>query len=268
MKTRPNGFTLIEVLVTFMILAALGSVGLSCIRTAKKRADSLVEINAARNLITGYLTHASDNSGTLLKGFDHQATATNLEGNPIGFPASARYPWRLAPSVPKVEGVILYNGNESALERSNSDYMVSVSSNMGLNATLVGGYHHSSGPLDASKPRLIAAYGKFFVSHLSEVNQPESLIVFASARAGQDIGGYHEVRPPKLTGKVWSDEKFDASRPGLSHGYVDFRWSGKSVVAMLGGNVELLDETQLRDMRRWSNQASIAGDPDYLISTQ
>jgi hypothetical protein len=34
---------------------------------------------------------------------------------------------------------------------------------------------------------------------------------------------------------------------------VDLRWGGKAVTAMLGGYVDLLDESQLRDMRRWSH---------------
>lgn len=268
MKHHSRGFTLIEVLVTFVIIIALGGVGLTCVQKARKRANSVVEINAARNLITGYLGHASENGGVLLRGFDNQAKATNLDGQPIGFPTSGRYPWRLAPSVPKVEGVILYNGNESALKGANSDYMVSVSSNMGINATLVGGYYHSAGPLDASKAILIKTYGKFFVSNLSEVNDPGKLIVFASARANKDMGGYYEVRSPNLTEKVWSGEKFDPENPGASHGFVDFRWDGKAAVAMLGGNVEMLDEDQLRDMRRWSNQASVANEPDYVIAPQ
>lgn len=266
MKSRQKGFTLVEVLVTFVLIIALGGVGLTCVRNARKRANSVVEINAARNLITGYLSYASDNSGALLKGFDSNGTATNLDGDPVGATAAARYPWRLAPSVPKVEGVILYNGNESNLKTVNSDYAVSVNPNMGINANLVGGYYHSAGLLEAGKPKLVTAYGKFYVSHLSEADDPGKLIVFASARGGKEFGGYFQVQPPQLTGKIWTNAKYDENNPGNSHGFVDFRWSGKAAVAMLGGNIEMLDEDQLRDMRRWSNQASVANDPDYLIS--
>lgn len=268
MKSRRNGFTLVEVLVTFVLIIALGGVGITGIQRARKRANSVVEINAARNLIIGYLGYAADNSGALLKGFDIRGTATNLEGKSVGATAAARYPWRLAPSVPKIEGVILYNGNESNLKTVNSDYAVSVNPNMGLNATLVGGYYHSAAPLEAGKPRLVTAYGKFYISHLSEANDPGKLIVFASARGGKEFGGYFQVQPPKLTGPIWSGEKYDEENPGSSHGYVDFRWSGKAAVAMLGGNVEMMDEEQLRDMRRWSNQASIDNDADYLITRQ
>jgi hypothetical protein len=34
---------------------------------------------------------------------------------------------------------------------------------------------------------------------------------------------------------------------------------------MLGGNVELLDEKQLQDMRYWNVQAADADEPDYLV---
>lgn len=35
---------------------------------------------------------------------------------------------------------------------------------------------------------------------------------------------------------------------------------------MLAGNVELLNETEMRDMRRWSNQAVQDDDPDFKVS--
>jgi hypothetical protein len=50
-----------------------------------------------------------------------------------------------------------------------------------------------------------------------------------------------------------------------AHGFVDFRWSGKAAVACLAGNVEMLDEKSLRDMRRWSIQAQCANDPDFIV---
>jgi hypothetical protein len=34
---------------------------------------------------------------------------------------------------------------------------------------------------------------------------------------------------------------------------------------MLGGNVELLDEARMRDMRRWSIQAQAEDDPEFVI---
>jgi hypothetical protein len=223
------------------------------------------EVNAARNLIAGYLGHAADHNGQVLAGYQPDSTVTNLEGKPLDFPMNARYPWRLAPSVPAVKGVLVFNGNEAMLEMDDSDYRVSAGPNLGLNATLVGGHFGSGSPL-APTPRIIDAYGKFHLSRLVESDDPGRLLVFASARSGDRKTGYFEVRPPNLTGPVWAPGRFSQGGSASAHGFVDFRWGGRAVTAMLGGNVEVLDESQLRDMRRWSHQAARANDPDFKIS--
>jgi prepilin-type N-terminal cleavage/methylation domain-containing protein len=265
MKPHRSGFTLVEVLVTLTIIiavAGLGAIGIQCTR---QKAKSVVEINAARNLIAAYLSYAADHNGQVLAGYQTDETATNLEGELLHFPINARYPWRLAPNVPKIEGVMLYNGRERALEAPNRDYLISSEPNMGINATLVGGHFGSGSPLPPT-PRLLSAYGKFYLSHLAECDEPAKLIVFASARSAKQAPGYFEVRPPTLTGPVWSGKKFEDSDQAADHGFVDFRWSGKAAVAMLGGNVELRREDELRDMRYWSNQALRANDPNFKIS--
>jgi prepilin-type N-terminal cleavage/methylation domain-containing protein len=264
MKNSP-GFSLVESLVTVVIITVIGSFAFGGIQSARKKAAMVTEINAARNLITGYLGHAAENNGQVLAGYLPDPTATNLQGKLLAFPVNARYPWRLARSVPAVKGVLVFNGNEAVLKKQNSDYLVSASPNFGLNATLVGGHFGSGSPL-APTPRIIAAYGKFYLSHLTESSDPEKLIVFTSARSGEGKPGYFEVRPPHLTGQVWNKAEFSESSPASQHGFVDFRWSGKAVTVMLGGNVELLDEKQLRDMRRWSHQAAQGNDANYIIS--
>ena len=180
---------------------------------------------------------------------------------------NSRYPWRLAPSVPAIKGVLLYNGTESALDSENRDYLVSVHPNLGLNATLVGGHFGSGSPL-APTTRIIDAYGKFYLSNLAEADDPAKLIVFASARSEDRKPGYFEVRPPHLAGNVWTSDKFKDASPAADHGFVDFRWNDKAVTAMLGGNVEMRSENELRDMRRWSHQAERANDPDFMIKRQ
>jgi prepilin-type N-terminal cleavage/methylation domain-containing protein len=264
MKRPPAGFTLVEMLVTLCIIVALASLTFVGVNCARQKARTVVEINAARSLISGYLSHAAENNGRVLAGYQADPTATNLQGKPLEFPVNARYPWRLAPSVPGVKGVLVFNGNESVMEKENSDYLVSAEPNLGLNATLVGGHFGSGSPL-APTPRIIDAYGKYYLTHLAESEDPGRLVVFSSARSGERQPGYFEVRPPKLTGPVWGSGRFNGESPASTHGFVDFRWGGKAVSAMLGGNVELLDETQLRDMRRWSHQAARANDPDFTI---
>lgn len=265
MKQHHSGFTLIEILVTITIVAALGGLGLTGIQMAKEKAKCAVEINAARNLITAYLSHATESNGQVLAGYQTDSNVTNLEGELLHHPMNARYPWRLAPSVPKIEGVMLYNGNEKAMKSENRDYLVSVHPNLGLNATLVGGHFGTGSPLPPT-PRMTAALGKFHLTHLTDASSPEKLLVFASARSAEDKPGYFEIRPPKLTSPTWSADHFSKEKPASDHGFVDLRWNGKAVCAMLGGNVEVLDEKSLRDMRRWSIQAQQANNPNFTIS--
>lgn len=264
MKPKPRGFTLIEMLVSAAVVAILGTVGLAGACAAKRKAKCMVEISAARNLITAYLSHAADHGGMVLAGYRADDNVTNLEGETLHYPMNARYPWRLAPDVPRIEGVMLFNGNESALKSEHRDYLVSVHPNLGLNATLVGGHFGTGSPL-APTPKMIEAFGKFHLTHLSESSAPESLLVFASARASAEQTGYFEVRPPNLSRRVWTSAPFSAENAAADHGFTDFRWNGKAVCAMLGGNIELLDESTLRDMRRWSIQAERSNDPGYVI---
>jgi prepilin-type N-terminal cleavage/methylation domain-containing protein len=264
MKRIPRGFSLIELLITVSIIAALGVAGAAGISSARRKAKCVVEINAARNLITAYLSHAAENGGKVLTGYQTDENVTNLEGEPLHYPMNARYPWRLVPSIPKIEGVLLFNGNESALKSENRDYVVSVHPNLGLNATLVGGHFGTGSPLPPT-PKMLEAFGKFHLSYLSDSSSPEKLLVFASARSGGNEQGYFEIRPPNLNRPVWSSAEFSKDTPPSSHGFVDLRWDGKAVCSMLGGNIELLDETKLRDMRRWSIQAEAANDSSFII---
>jgi prepilin-type N-terminal cleavage/methylation domain-containing protein len=264
MKLKSSGFTLMEILVTVVIIATLGAAGTAGVCSARRKAKCALEINAARNLMSAYLSHAAENGGKVLPGYQTDENVTNLEGEPLHYPMNARYPWRLAPSVPKIEGVLLFNGNESALKSDNRDYLVSVHPNLGLNATLVGGHFGTGSPLPPS-PKMLDAFGKFHLTHLSDSSSPEKLLVFSSARSGENEPGYFEIRPPQLNRPVWSAARFSEETPPSSHGFVDLRWDGKAVCAMLGGNIELLAEKELRDMRRWSIQAQTANDPSFMI---
>lgn len=266
-RKRSNGFTLVELLVTITIVATLTGVSVTGYMSLREKARMVTEVNAARNLMAAYLSYPSDHNGRVMPGYQADPEVTDLKGAPLGYPMNARYPWRLAQNAPSIEGIMLFNGNESALKEDNSDYLVSVMPNLGLNAVLLGGHYGSGSPLPPS-PRLIEAYGKFHLTHLAEAVAPEMLTVFASARSGKDRPGYFEIRPPNLTGKVWSGNKFSENSAASAHGFVDFRYGGKAVTASLAGNVQLLSEKELRDMRRWSNQAALDGDEDYTIKRQ
>lgn len=268
MKNKLKGFTLVELLVTITIIAVLTGVGYSVTRSLREKAKMVVEVNAARNLIAGYLGHAAEHNGQVLIGNASKPNdVTNLDGVAVYGVEAERYPWRLAPSVPSVRGTLFFNGNEKTLDEDLGGYKATLRPNLGLNSTLVGGYFGSgSAPIKPS-PRIVETYGKFYVSQLSDSDDPGGLIVFASARDGEKQTGYYQVWPPKATGAVWSTGDFKASEPSASFGFVDFRWGGKAVTARLGGNVELNTVDELRDMRHWSHQAARANDPNFTITS-
>lgn len=261
-----RGFTMTEVLVVIGIVAVLAALGGTAIVSAVEKARMATEINAARNLVTGWSAYAADHGGKVMPGFQADEGLTNLDGESLRFPVNARYPWKLAPYVGRMEEAIVFNGNEKLLDRDYADYRVSVSPNLGVNAVFVGGHFGSGSPLPPSS-RVIERLGKFHVTHLSDPVDPARLIVFASACSdeGNDGVGFYEVRAPMVREPVWSGEAFDQEGRPSDHGWVDFRWSGRAVVATAGGGVELLTEKELRDMRRWANEAARRNDPDYVV---
>jgi prepilin-type N-terminal cleavage/methylation domain-containing protein len=261
------GFTLIELIVTFAIITVLATISIAAFRGLRQKARCVVEINAARNLITAYLDNATEHSGSVLPGYATDPSTTNLDGEPLSFPMNARYPWRLTQNLPQIQGVMLFNGNESALKNKDRDYLVSVQPNLGLNAVMVGGHFGTSSPVPPTQ-RMVQRLGKFYLSHVNESRSPNRLIVFASARSGPGEVGYFEVRPPNLLRRVWSSSEYTSSSAANEFGFVDMRWGGKAVVACLAGNVELLEESQLRDMTRWSIQADAENNRDFVLRTR
>ena len=259
-----SGFTMTEILVTVAILVFLSALGGTMAFSAVEKARMTNEVSAAAQLIMGWQTYASENGGAVMPGFKEDRALTNLKGEPLSFPVNARYPWKLAEFVGRMEDGIVFNGNEKLLTGDQSDYAVSVSPNLGVNAVFVGGHYGTGSPLPPS-PRIIERLGKFVVTHISEPHDTGKLIVFASARS--DNGkGYFEVRPPSILGPIWTSQPFSEDTRASDYGFVDLRWKGKAVAAMAGGNVELLDEKALRDMRRWSNQAAIQNQPEFRIA--
>ena len=260
----PSGFTMAEILTSVTILILLSGLGATMAFSAIDKAKMTREVSAAAQLIASWQTYASENGGAVMPGFKEDRALTNLKGEPLSFPVNARYPWKLAQFVGRMEDGIVFNGNEILLTGDHADYAVSVSPNLGVNAVFVGGHYGTGSPLPPS-PRIMERLGKFAVTHISEPHDPGKLIVFASARSDSGTG-YFEVRPPSVLGPLWSDESFAEDTRASDHGFVDLRWKNKAVTAMVGGNVELLDETALRDMRRWSNQAAISNDPEFRVT--
>jgi hypothetical protein len=105
----------------------------------------------------------------------------------------------------------------------------------------------------------------WLVVRAAQIRYPSEMIAFASARSRpggtRDEQGYFVVHPPNIRTRQW-DGRFDAGRPPEKFGYVHPRWVGRAVAGMTDGHGELLNETELQDMRHWSNAAER---PDWSL---
>jgi Tfp pilus assembly protein PilE len=258
-----KAFTLAETLVVVGVVAVLTAVTVPSVSHYIMEAKKAREISSARKLISAYLTYPSDHDGKLMAGYQAE-NVTDATGKPLAFPANARYPWRLAQYMDYDMSAILFNGNEKALlDKTDFHYAASVSPNLGMNTTFVGGDFGSGSDLIPSD-RAIKTYGNFCVMRLGDAIKPSQLIVFASARRSKDELGFYQVRSPYLTSRRWAS-KWDPDAPASAFGYVDCRYKGNAVVAMLDGHVELMSEDRLDDMRYWSNLAQESDDPHHVL---
>jgi prepilin-type N-terminal cleavage/methylation domain-containing protein len=250
---RRNAFTLIELLTVVAVIAVLAGLALPVLGRIVDGGQQAAEVSAARALIAGYLSHAADNNNQLMPGYKKPEAGTTLKDGPDGnlishSEAQQRYAWRLAPYLDYDIGTLLVgNARYAPPDDGMYHYLVSVYTVMGMNTSFVGGHFGGSGLINPSNPRTPPGA---IVKNLHQAAKPGKLIVFASAAMEQDgyKSGNFYVLPPKL-------------RSGGGNN-VDFRWNEKAIVACLDGHVELLDREGMNDMRRWSNLAAIADDPD------
>ncbi len=274
MKRR--AFTLLELLVAVAIIAIISTLIFSAVSRTKKSGAMAREISAGRQMGAAYISASTDRDGIFMVGYSASETATDDRGGKIGNPASGRYPWRLAPYLQyQLRGVMLVNEQEAICNiKDHGDYVYRASAypSFGINATYVGG-NERIGLIPS--PATIKYYGQFVSTRLAQVAQPGRLILFASAHYSGDEAsgeaqqadaqaGFHLLTPPRTHKIDWKgpyEEKGSAEK----FGFVDLRHTRRAVCVMLGGNVELLDEKQLLDMRYWSAQAADADDPDYLV---
>jgi prepilin-type N-terminal cleavage/methylation domain-containing protein len=269
-----RGFTLLELLVTVAIIAILATLIFSAVASARRAGATAREVNAARQLIAGYLRATTDRNGEFLIGYAVHEGATDDRGKEVPNPACGRYPWRLAPYLDyRMEGIMLVNEQAKLTKLTDHDdfvYRASASPSFGINATFVGG-NERTGLIPS--PGTLRYYGNFVATRLSHVEQPAKLIVFASSRfTGEDSGGhkgekengFHLISAPRTTKVEWSGS-YDENLPAQKFGHLHLRHGGRAVCASLAGNVELLGEKDLQDMRRWSIQAAAADDPEYII---
>lgn len=262
-------FTVVELLTTVGIVLVLASLVFPMVSKMTKRAEAVAEIGGGRNLIAAWHSYANDNDGTILPGYLNAAqtsgaTVQNAQGQSLGFPTGSRYPFRLAPYLGyQFKGTTMVNKQKKYTD----DYRVSMAPSMGMNLTFVGG-DFGTGSDKIPNDENFSTYGKFVVTKLAEIVAPSKLIVFASARykeGSTDYEGYNAVKSPYLTGQRWPDA-YDENRSAYDYGSVHPRFGNKTAIcAMADGHLELVAFKDLFDMRRWSNQAAQADDPNWTL---
>jgi len=268
-KSHRGGFTVLELLVVLAGIAVVSSLVLAAIPSVMESARAAQERAAGKTLSAAYLTYAVEHEGRLMPGYA-QDRATDHLGNTLHNPVNARYPWRLAPYLDyELEHAFLLNGGRKKHEDDEAfAYRVSVSPALGMNVFFVGGDMTGvSGQGVKPIPSHEAHFGSFCVTRSYQAVNPSSLIVFASARnthGGKVARGHFKVESPRLFGERWAPS-FQEDQPASAFGFLDLRYDGKAVVAMLDGSVRMMGEEELRDMRHWSNQAAEKDDPEYTL---
>ncbi len=252
-----------------MVIAVIGLlVGtlLPALGHARAAARTAVELGAGQQLMSAYALYAGDYDGELLPGYATAAmcnppgpsgrkTLNVLDetGAPIYGVVARRYPWRLAPYL-EYNFAGLYKDERTLSryrERSDFQYVVSLSPSFGLNSTFVGGdsdrYGFSAGAA--------GLYGSFYITRMEQARDAGRQIVFASARGVdpdnvEPVPGYFRVDSPRLLGRVWGEAFRREDDPSV-WGNVDMRHGGRAAVMALDGHGELLGSEEMQDMTRW-----------------
>jgi len=257
-----GGFTLIELLVVIAILAILTALMLPCLAQAKNRVRRVEELSAGRQLMLAVHLYADDRGGSVFPGYAADPSAVDDQGNPVGFPTNARYPWRIAPYLGNSMSLIYSGENRKKLAqlkaRAHSDYVygVSVYPSLGINSYFVGG-NETEFPAAAANARFGAGT---VLTRMDEVRRPSDMLAFISARSpvdGQNAQGYFQVLPPYLRTRQWASQ-FSPTLTPKEWGWVAPRFSRRAVAAMLDGHAASLDLAAMQDMRRWCNNADQA----------
>jgi type II secretory pathway pseudopilin PulG len=267
-------------LVVIAIIAVLVSVTLPALGRARRAAITTRELAAGQQVMLAYTMYADDAKGVLLPGYcppqwvsgsppPGSPTLSVLDetGNEItGVPAQ-RYPWRLAPYMNYTFGGLYKDEKilKRYLQRTDYQYVISLSPSFGLNSTFLGGDADRLG-FNATALR---NFGPFYITRIDQAQRPERLVAFASCKGvnpdgGELVPGFFRADAPSTSVRVWLTTPPKANPDALpgQYGNLDYRHENKSAVMQMDGHSTLETFERLDDMTRWANKA---GRPDWTI---
>lgn len=278
MKRRAHGFTLVELLVVMAIIAAVVAIVLPAASYARRCTYRVRELSALRQIVTAWTMYATHNGGRLLPGFKSGLPVFQADGTPIPPEATgsvneleSRYPWRLIPYLDSDFHALYVNENDAHLQELQSSdpnsfyYMTSLYPSFGLNSVWVGGDQQRYGFLPQTLPNgSVNPLSGFYATRLSGIKNPSRLTVFASSRTsattdGTQREGYFRIESPKFLSSQpisWAPE-YDPTAPP-SFGNLSARGGSDVAVGTADGGVEWVALDEMRDMRRWADQATSA----------
>ncbi|MBC8203615.1 MAG: type II secretion system protein [Planctomycetes bacterium] len=277
-KQPCRAFTLIELLVVIAIisiLVGLTSIGASNIIAASKQSS---EMAAMREVLHAYSSAAMDRNGKLLAGYPSEEDLGIVRG-PDGevlaanMPHSKRYVWRLLPYLDDAMNALYVNEQKPVLSRLMGTecyaYIASAYPSFGLNEVWMGGHKDTT---LSENPVMQSIFRGKFARSLSDVRNPSTQLVFASAQAplesnygfeclagesGEKMQGFWKIECPQgPAGWQWNTEGTEenpiSSLDSADQGWISTRHGDKAITGQLDGSVERLTLGELTDMRRWS----------------
>ena len=278
-----RGFTLIELLIVIAIIVILFSIVITMTSQLMRSAKSTAEATSLRQVLQAYMTAATDNNGTFIRGYSNGEgkSIVGPDGEKIHWPASGRYVWRLLPYLDNAMDTLYTNREQDVLSQIEGtecySYIMSLYPSFGLNSEWLGGdFRTTASPALESK--------RLYASSLSDVRLPARQLVFASSAAPEGseddsnmsgclssnlntLGhGYFEIKSPYFpsAGDTWrwntvnGEQSTVPTDDSADHGNLSARHSGKVLIGKLDGSTEFITLQNLADMRRWAPKANTA----------